>query len=77
MPSIEVGAVAAKPSGNDHRLIIIGADRSARHRNLLLSVGLFSNDQSSKHSDLRIRRLHAVRPRDRIFRRTGVIEART
>ncbi len=34
---------------------------------------LFSNDQSSKRSDLRIRRLHAVRSRDRIFRRTGLM----
>jgi hypothetical protein len=34
---------------------------------------LFSNDQSSKRSDLRIRRFHAVRSRDRIFRRTGLM----
>jgi hypothetical protein len=35
---------------------------------------LSSNDQSCKRSDLRIRRLHAVRSRDRILRRTRVIE---
>jgi hypothetical protein len=34
---------------------------------------LFSNDQSSKRSDLRIRRLHAIRPRHRLFRRTGLM----
>ena len=34
---------------------------------------LFSYDQSCKRSDLRIRRLHAVRARDRIFRGTGVM----
>jgi hypothetical protein len=33
---------------------------------------LFSYDQSCKRSDLRIRRLHAVRARDRISRRTGL-----
>ena len=34
---------------------------------------LFSNDQSFKRGDLRIRRLHAVRSRHRIFRRTGLM----
>jgi hypothetical protein len=38
---------------------------------------LFSNDQSSKRSDLRIRRLHAVRPRHRLFRRTGLMRRGT
>src|SRR6266446_474960 len=42
------------------------------HRNGLLPIGLFPNDQFLKRSHLCTRRLHAVRTRDRISRRNGV-----
>jgi hypothetical protein len=74
--------IPAKQFVNEHRLIIIGTVPAAahrppsrpfgRHRNVLLSVGLFSNDQSLKRGHLCIRGLHAVRSRHRIFRRAGL-----
>ena len=59
------GFSQAKPSS--------ASSRSTPHRNRLLLIGLFSNDQSLKRSHLCIRGLYAACPLHRIFRRTGVM----
>jgi hypothetical protein len=76
-------ATAACPVGSDETISLRPRSRPEmnpgyqRPRIKQWGFELFSNDQSCKRSDLRIRRLHAVRPRHRVPCRAGLMRRGT